>query len=162
MHDASDLLLEAVANSAEAGATDIRVLVDLSGGMINARVTDNGSYTLLADPFRDGSTTKGEGRGRGLAVINESCRGRCRLTRGESETVLEFRREDDGSFNALDEALLPIFMAYEGVSVIIKRDARERRLDRSYLEKRDAVPDRAGGIRRFKAIVRGLKGEIYG
>ncbi len=162
MHDASDLLLEAVANSAEAGACSIEATVDLSGGMISIRVEDDGSYTLRSDPFQDGSTTKGEGRGRGLALVKDSCSGRCRLTRGERGTVLEFRREDDGSFDALDKALLPIFMEYEGISVTIRKDTREFTLDRDYLEKRDAVPDRAGRIGRFRAIISSLKGEIYG
>ena len=160
MHDTAALILEAVMNSIEAGASSISVRIAVENGSVSVITEDDGNAPMSSDPFREGSSTKGEGRGRGLSIIKEKTDGRCRLTRGERGTVLEFRREDDGSFDALDKALLPIFMEYEGISVTIRKDTREFTLDRDYLEKRDAVPDRAVGIRRFRTLIPSLAKEI--
>ena len=156
MHDASDLLLEAVANSAEAGACSIEATVDLSGGMIIIRVEDDGSYTLRSDPFQDGSTTKGEGRGHGLFIIHERSSGRCRLTRGDGRTQLEFMAEDDGSFSDAAAALLPVFGMGGGITVTIRKDGGVKKISSALLEERDAVPDRAEGIRNFRNLLEEL------
>ena len=163
MHDAAALMLEAAVNSIEAGAAAISVSVSIRDGMADIRVEDDGTYTLSGDPFRDGSTTKGEGRGHGLHIIYERSAGRCRLTRGDGMTVLEFSIEDDGSFCRLDEALLPLLGLDAGITVRIRKGEREIVISRSLLEERDAVPDRAAGIRRFRNLIRSLeKGDIYG
>ena len=163
MHDAAALMLEAAVNSIEAGAAAISVSVSIRDGMADIRVEDDGTYTLSGDPFRDGSTTKGEGRGRGLHIIYERSAGRCRLTRGDGMTVLEFSIEDDGSFCRLDEALLPLLGLDAGITVRIRKGERDIVISRSLLEERDAVPDRAAGIRRFRNLIRSLeKGDIYG
>ena len=163
MHDTADLVIEAVMNSIEAGAGNILVTIHIDEGMVNTRVEDDGLYTLIGDPFGEGVTTKGEGRGRGLSIIKEKTDGRCRLTRGDGMTVLEFSIEDDGSFCRLDEALLPLLGLDAGITVRIRKGEREIVISRSLLEERDAVPDRAAGIRRFRNLIRSLeKGDIYG
>ena len=163
MHDAAALMLEAAVNSIEAGAAAISVSVSIRDGMADIRVEDDGTYTLSGDPFRDGSTTKGEGRGRGLHIIYERSAGRCRLTRGDGITVLEFTARDDGSFNSLSEALLPVLSIERDMTITIWKDGREIEVSRSLLEERGAVPDRADGIRKFRELVSCLeKGEIYG
>ena len=163
MHDAADLLLEAVINSAEAGAGCISAQVSAEGGTVVIRVEDDGAFNPPADPFQDGSTTKGEGRGRGLHIIRERSEGRCRLTRGWAGTVLEFSASDDGSFDDLCEALLPVFCREESITITIKKDGRDISVSRKLLEERDAVPDRAGCIKRFRELLSDLeKGEIYG
>ena len=163
MHDVSDLVIEAVANSIEAGAERIAVSIAIADGVVNARISDNGVFTLEGNPFREGITTKGEGRGRGLHIIYERSEGRCRLTRGDGITELEFSAEDDGSFDELDKALLPLLGMDDGITVKIWKNNREIEITRSLLEKWDAVPDRAGRIGRFRALIHSLeKGEIYG
>ena len=78
-------------------------------------------------------------------------------------TVLEFSIEDDGSFCRLDEALLPLLGLDAGITVRIRKGEREIVISRSLLEERDAVPDRAAGIRRFRNLIRSLeKGDIHG
>ena len=157
MHDTAALLLESVENSIEAGARHINALVEIGSGKIGVRVEDDGEYNLLSDPFEDGSTTKGEGRGRGLHIIKERSEGRCRLTRGWAGTVLEFSASD------LYEALLPVFCREESITITIKKDGRDISVSRKLLEERDAVPDRAGCIKRFRELLSDLeKGEIYG
>ena len=163
MHDTADLVLEAVVNSVEAGAESISVLIRLEDGQVHARIEDDGSYSLIGDPFGEGITTKGEGRGRGLHIIKEQSEGRCRLTRGKGITVLEFSTADDGSFRSLDTALLPLLNMEKSITVEIWKDGRAFGLTRNLLEQRDAVPDGAEGIRRFREILNGLeKGDIYG
>ena len=160
MHDTASLLLEAAYNSVEAGADEIRMLVVLEDGRVDARVEDDGSFALSQDPFQDGTTTKGEGRGHGLHIIFERSEGRCRLTRGDGITVLEFSAGDDGSFDRLDEALLPLFSMDACITVTIRKDGRETTVSRTLLEERDAVPDRAVGIRRFRTLIPSLAKEI--
>ena len=164
MHDTAALLLEAIVNSVEAGADVIDAFVDISGGTIHVRVEDDGTYTALSDPFQAGKTSKGEGRGRGLSIIKDRSKGRCRLTRGEGITVLEFVADDDGSFSDLSSALLPIMNMDKSIEITIRNDGRETtKVTRKFLEERDAVPDRASGIRRFREILSSLaKGDIYG
>ncbi|MBO8436529.1 MAG: hypothetical protein IAA97_06080 [Spirochaetes bacterium] len=163
MHDVSDLVIEAVANSIEAGAERIAVSIAIADGVVNARISDNGVFTLEGNPFREGITTKGEGRGQGLHIIYKRSEGRCRLTRGDGITELEFSAEDDGSFDELDKALLPLLGMDDGITVKIRKNNREMEITRSLLEKWDAVPDRAGRIGRFRALIHSLeKGEIYG
>lgn len=163
MHDTADLVIEAVMNSIEAGAGNILVTIHIDEGMVNTRVEDDGLYTLIGDPFGEGVTTKGEGRGHGLPIIKERSEGRCRLTRGDGITELEFSAEDDGSFDELDKALLPLLGMDDGITVKIRKNNREMEITRSLLEKWDAVPDRAGRIGRFRALIHSLeKGEIYG
>ncbi len=163
MHDVSSLLLEAVANSAEAGAGHISLQVRFREGEIEARIEDDGYGSVVSNPFREGITTKGEGRGRGLHIIRERTGGRCRLTRGEGITVLEFSAEDDGSFDRLDEALLPLFNLDKSITVTIEKGGRAFTVSRALLTERDAVPDRAAGIRRFRSLLKALeKGETNG
>lgn len=163
MHDTSDLVLEAVNNSIEAGADRISVLIKLDNGKVQARIEDDGSYELIGNPFGEGITTKGEGRGRGLYIINNHSHGDCRLTRGDGITVLEFTAEDDGSFDMLDEALLPILGLEASITVRIFKNDREIMIDRDFLEKKGAVPVKAKGIRRYRELLSCLeKGDIYG
>ena len=163
MHDAAALMLEAAVNSIEAGAGAISVSVSVRDGMADIRVEDDGAYTLSGDPFLDGSTTKGEGRGRGLSIIKEKTDGRCRLTRGEKKTVLCFTAEDDGSMDDLFSALLPLFNLDKAMTVSIKRSSGEIVVSHAELEKRGAVPVSAQGIKAFRTFVNGLeKGENYG
>ncbi len=163
MHDTADLVTEAVVNSVEAGAEHIRVRVRIDEGSVEARIEDDGKYTISSNPFGEGITTKGEGRGHGLHIIWERSRGRCRLTRGEGITVLEFTADDDGSFDRLSEALLPVLGIERSIIITIWKDGREIEVSRSLLEERDAVPDRAEGIRRYRRLLESLvKGDIYG
>ena len=163
MHDTADLVIEAMMNSIEAGAGNILVTIHIDEGMVNTRVEDDGLYTLIGDPFGEGVTTKGEGRGHGLPIIKERSEGRCRLTRGDGITVLEFTARDDGSFNSLSEALLPVLSIERDMTITIWKDGREIEVSRSLLEERGAVPDRAEGIRRYRRLLESLeKGDIYG
>ena len=78
-------------------------------------------------------------------------------------TVLEFSIEDDGSFNSLSEALLPVLSIERDMTITIWKDGREIEVSRSLLEERGAVPDRAEGIRRYRRLLESLeKGDIYG
>ena len=74
--------------------------------------------------------------------------------------MLEFSAGDDGSFDRLDEALLPLFSMDVCITVTIRKDGRETTVSRTLLEERDAVPDRAVGIRRFRTLIPSLAQEI--
>ena len=163
MHDTASLVLESVMNSLEAGASDVSVRIEIRDGRISVRTEDNGNAPMSSDPFRQGSSTKGEGRGCGLSIIYRKSDGRCRLTRGANQTRLSFTAEDDGSLDDLQSALLPIFNLDKAITVSIIRSSGEISISASELEKRGAVPDCARGISAFRAYITELeKGEIYG
>ena len=163
MHDTAALILEAVMNSIEAGASSISVRIAIENGSVSVITEDDGNAPMSSDPFREGSSTKGEGRGRGLSIIKEKTDGRCRLTRGENKTVLCFTAEDDGSMDDLFSALLPLFNLDKAMTVSIKRSSGEIVVSHAELEKRGAVPVSAQGIKAFRTFVNGLeKGENYG
>ena len=152
MHDTASLVLESVMNSLEAGASDVSVRIEIRDGRISVRTEDNGNAPMSSDPFRQGSSTKGEGRGCGLSIIYRKSDGRCRFT-----------AEDDGSLDDLQSALLPIFNLDKAITVSIIRSSGEISISASELEKRGAVPDCARGISAFRAYITELeKGEIYG
>ena len=73
--------------------------------------------------------------------------------------MLEFTADDDGSFADLSEALLPVLGMDESITVTIRKDGRETAVTRKLLEERDAVPDSATGIRRFRELLSGLEKE---
>ena len=153
MHSVADLILEAVENSTEAGAGSITALAEEENGVWKIEILDDGEWTLEGNPFAEGSTTKGKGRGRGLSIIREASRGRCSLTRGEGYTQLRFRVEDDGSFGDLFQALLPVFLRNPDVWVSIRSSGVDKTFSTEDLRREDAFPSDASGIRAFRAYI---------
>lgn len=84
----SSLLLEAARNSLEAGAGRIEIILDSRDGGTEVIVKDDGKFEVPSDPFRSGASTKGSGRGRGLALIAKESEGRAALERKGTSTVL--------------------------------------------------------------------------
>ena len=81
--DDEDLILEGLKNSLEAGASAIDIYVDGCGFSI---VDDGRMDTLPA--FREGFSSKGERRGRGLYLLSEVTGGRCGIKREKERTCL--------------------------------------------------------------------------
>ena len=165
MHTLADLILEAVENSTEAGAAEIRALAEENEGIWKIEILDDGEWKLDGDPFSEGATTKGEGRGRGLAIIREQSCGHCSLTRGEGYTRLRFEAEDDGSLGDMFHALLPVFLRDTDVWVCIRSSGVDIAFSTEDLRRENAFPSDAFGIRAFRSYLarHELKeGEIYG
>ena len=81
--DDEDLILEGLKNSLEAGASAIDIYVD---GCSFSIVDDGRMDTLPA--FREGFSSKGERRGRGLYLLSEVTGGRCGIRREKERTCL--------------------------------------------------------------------------
>ena len=160
--DVFDLILEAVENSVEAGAGIISVVAEEEDGECRVRVEDDGDSAIPEDPFRPGCTTKGCGRGEGLARICSSSGGRCTLIRRDGRTMLEFIAGGRIPRGGLDGSLLPIFLFPAEISMTINISGRSVRLSTGELREGNAFPDRAGAIGRFRKMVRQKEGEIYG
>ena len=160
--DVLDLVREAVENSVEAGASCIAVTVNMADGSGSVVVTDDGWLSADGDPFERGSTTKGVGRGEGLALIREASSGRCSLEREDGRTVLRFHVDDARLGEGLSSSLLPIFLFPAEIALTIDMAGRSMTLRTGELRDADAFPDRAGAIGRFREMVRQKEGEIYG
>ncbi len=153
MHRLDDLILEAVENSREAGAESIDIDVDLKSGKFFIKVIDDGVSPIPENPFCDGVTTKGEKRGRGLALIKERDRS-ASLDRCNGKTVLAFSLVDDHSLEDLEHALLPIFLGEGKIEFSLRYAGKVFCLDSGELERENAFPYNGGSIAAFKAIVR--------
>ncbi len=148
MHTLSDLLLEAVENSSEAGSGSIRIDAHRLGSIWHITVADDGRWTL-----KEGITTKGKGRGRGLAIIREQSVS-CHLGTDGQGTKLSFEAEDDGSLDDFYQAFLPVFLRDAEVQLSVRGAFR---LTSSELKESDAFPDNASGIRGFRALMESIK-----
>lgn len=108
MHDLGELILEGVVNSLEAGSSFVSIKLEKMEECFWVDIQDNGTLLEGKDFFSSGFSTKGENRGRGLSLIrladNEA-----RLYREDGYTILSFKVGDDGSLDALEEVLFPIF-----------------------------------------------------
>lgn len=153
MHSVADLILEAVENSTEAGAGSITALAEEENGVWKIEILDDGEWTLEGNPFAEGSTTKGKGRGRGLSIIEKTSCGRCSLTRGKGLTRLRFIAEDDGSLSDLFGFLLPVFLRESDVRVCIRSSGVDRTFSTEDLRRENAFPSDASGIRAFRAYL---------
>ena len=156
MHSVADLVLEAVENSTEAGAGIIKALAEDEGGIWMIEILDDGEWVIEGDPFPEGATTKGKGRGRGLSIIWEASRGRCSLTRGEGYTRLCFEADDDGSMDDSFHALLPVLLRKENVWIRIGSSGLDVSFTSDDLRREGAFPSDARGIRAFRAYLEGL------
>ena len=160
--DVFDLILEAVENSVEAGAGQIKVAVDAEDGGCRVCVEDDGCARIPDDPFSPGCTVKGRGRGYGLSRIHDISEGRCSLGREGGRTLLRFSLGGLWQRCGLSDQLLPLFLFPADISLTINRSGTSFTLSTGELRERDAFPDRAGAIGRFRKMVRLKEGEIYG
>lgn len=93
--DCLDFLFEAVANSLEAGASQLVLDLDRKDGRVEVVLLDDGWGGDFARAFEEGWSTKG-GHGRGLWLLKEACPD-ARLERVGSWTRLSYSfREEDG------------------------------------------------------------------
>ncbi len=155
-----DLILEGVENSVEAGASHISVLLDEKDGICSVSISDDGLFTFQGDPFEEGATEKGKGRGYGLFNIKRQAKS-CSIERKDPYTILSFSGDWEEE-RPLSGALLPLFLLGADISLTIKRDGRNVTLSTVELRRADAYPDRAGAIGRFRSMVRQIEGDIYG
>ena len=160
--DVFDLILEAVGNSIEAGAGNIQILAESGDGESRVSVTDDGNAQIPDDPFAPGCTTKGNGRGLGLAKVKSGSSGRCSLIRENGKTTLSFIADQEIMKEMLDDSLLSVFLAPADISLTLKMSGKSFTLSTGELRERDAIPDRAGAIGRFREMARLKEGEIYG
>ena len=151
MHALSDLLLEAVVNSTEAGAREIAADIHLGNGIAVVTVVDDGRGPSV-EPFT-GLSTKGKGRGMGLRLIEERSGGKCSLKREGDRTVLRFESPYDGSFDDPGDAFFPIFQAGRGIRLSSAGDI-ELVFSGSEIESRGIDLERADGISLFKETIR--------
>lgn len=91
-----DFLFEAVRNSYEAGAGHVEVSIELVDGVAKASVLDDGHFECTDDCFREGVSTKGEGRGKGLYLLKCTCPD-ARIEHGPGWTLLSYSFPYDGS-----------------------------------------------------------------
>ena len=152
-HRLDDLIVEAVANSREALSKTISIEVESSMGRVSVKVIDDGVSPIPEDPFGYGISTKGENRGKGLALIKERDRA-ASLDRCNGMTVLAFSSEDDGSLEDLEHALLPVFLGEGKIEFSYRRGGGLFHLSSEELERENAFPNNGGSISRFKAIVK--------
>ena len=108
MHDLGELILEGVANSLEAGASFVSIKLEKKGESFEVDIQDNGILLEGKDFFSSGFSTKGENRGKGLSLIRLADN-KARLYREDGYTILSFKTKDDGSLDALEDVLFPIF-----------------------------------------------------
>ncbi len=142
-----DLILEGVKNSLEAGASSIDVYIWENGFAI----VDDGSLETIPS-FKNGASSKGEKRGRGLFLLSEATKGRCGIERINDRTVLKafFERKLEA------EKIIPFcFNLTSLVTYHCMRDGREAYyLDVDILDKMDIDPRKAGDVARLKKIIR--------
>lgn len=91
--DAGDALYEAVRNSLEAGARHISLTADVHASGVSLCVEDDGEWDACGDPFTEGYSTRGRGRGMGLSIVRSLDRDSC-IRRLDGRTVLTFRCKD--------------------------------------------------------------------
>ena len=151
----ADLLLEAVENSVEAGAGKVTVSVSLKDGKWFSVIEDDGFWDSQVRPF-SGDTSKGEGRGKGLIRILQGSE-HCSLDSGPDGTVLSFQVPDDRSLDDLFSASLPLLLWPSHVRLVIERGGKETVLDTEDLLAREAFPQDARGIARFKELLRAME-----
>ena len=152
-HRLDDLILEAVENSRDSQAKAISIEVESRLGRVEVKVVDDGVSPIPENPFGYGVSTKGDDRGRGLALIKERDRS-ASLDRCNGMTVLAFASEDDGSLEDLEHALLPVFLGEGKIEFSWRRGDRVFHLSSKELERENAFPSNGGSIARFKAIVK--------
>lgn len=157
-----DLILEAVENSVEAGASAVEATVEIMDGRCRVSVVDDGDAWIPDNPFEKGCSTKGRARGLGLAEIAEVSGGNCSLVRDGGVTRLEFCATGLEDSGRLSDSLLPIFLFPADISLTVNMSGKSFALSTGELRAHDAFPDRAGAIGRFKEMARLKEGEIYG
>lgn len=142
-----DLVFEGVKNSLESGATTIDIYIDGCA----FQVVDDGKMSLIPD-FKDGTSSKGEKRGRALFLLFEATGGNCTITRESGKTVLK------GVFSYPIEAekVIPYcFNLTEKVVYHSMKDGRQLYLmDMSTLSEMGIDPEKAVDIARLKRIIR--------
>lgn len=143
----SDLLLEAVENSVEAGAGCVEAWASLEDGLWRVRVMDDGMWDPSVTPFT-GESSKGEGRGRGLCKIRSAAES-CSLE-VKDRTVLDFSIVDDHSLDDLFSAALSLILWPCHIRLVFRRGGSEKVLDSEDLMSRESYPLDAAGISGFK------------
>ena len=142
-----DLILEGVKNSLEAGASVIDIYID--GDEFS--IIDDGKLEYIPD-FKEGSSSKGEKRGRGLYLLARACNGRCSIDRKDGRTLLKGRFE-----RALEaDKVIPFCFNLTSSAVYhsMRGDVELYRLDSKDLDAMGINPENAIGIARIKRIIR--------
>ena len=114
-------------------------------------LVDDGKMNLIPD-FKDGTSSKGEKRGRALFLLFEATGGNCSITRESGKTVL------NGVFSYPIEAekVIPYcFNLTEKVVYHSMKDGRQLyQMDISTLSEMGIAPEKAVDIARLKRIIR--------
>lgn len=146
--DIGDMILEGVKNSIEAGASDVKITVTLEKDDAEILIEDNGISEIPSDPFAQGTTTKGTGRGYGLYHVY-LLDPKAELMRENGITYLSFRGRADASFSSFDELLIPVFMQdAELISFTFNNGSRSFHIEQS------GIPNSVRAIAAFRAMVR--------
>lgn len=110
-HSIGDLILEGVANSAESGANEVVVFLDICIDMVKVRIEDNG-VLVKGDFFSPGFSTKGDNRGMGLKCIADRDQD-AKLYSENGKTILDFKVRREPFLEKLEDVLFPIFQLCE-------------------------------------------------
>ena len=145
--DIGDLILEGVKNSVEAGASSIRISVEIEKGNAEILIEDDGTAEISDCPFSEGVSSKGSKRGYGLAFI-KAFDPDAVLVRAGGVTGLRFRGRYDGSLDCLDQILLPIFMEKGRKAFFYQKDGKTLQVES------EESPDSIRAIAAFRAMVR--------
>ena len=150
MHDLGELILEGVANSWESGADYLKIEIEKALGFFRVQIQDNGTFQEDGKWFDLGVSSKGDGRGRGLFLI-KSVDENATLERRNNLSTLVFCGRDDGSLNALEDVLFPIFQFPVAIQL---RYIVEERVVLELSKKKGEEILRAKEIAKFKDFVR--------
>lgn len=135
----ADLLLEAAKNSLEAGASNLVIDVDEEAATTIV-FYDDGCGSWVEDPFSEGTSSKGEDRGRGLYLIGRDSRSADLKRIGEwTSLTIEFDRLLPSSVYV---SVLPAIFNLD-MNVVFLRNRNGRRL--YSLEKDDLDMDILSG-----------------
>ncbi len=151
--DLSSSIFEAFKNSAESGAENIKIDVVIENGIAMVTVLDDGKNEIAGDVFKDGFSTKGEGRGRGLYLVRKDAIS-TGLERKNGKTEFTLCKYDDETLKTVEDTLFPIFQYDRNTEFSLIDGNRKVSVSSDEVRKLGLIPNTPTQIKKFKAWVR--------
>ncbi len=153
MHEGVDFLFEAVTNSIEAGCSKVVIFYNVGETLIRIKVVDNGGEIKAESPFKEGASSKGEARGRGLYLLSLTDPG-ASLEKQNGFTVLSFTLERGKEGNLA--SVLPYLFGRTDLTFVYTKGGRVSLYRTLELENAYGSLDRAGALARLKRLFSGF------